>query len=86
MNLHSLVCLVGGLFGGYAMPLDSIWDVGCLHCSRGRTRKVELMLNSIGPVWDGNEVLAGTGGGAIIRVHSRRLPLRSSPVFYLSSC
>lgn len=57
--------LVGVLFFGYAMLDGFDLGVGMLHLlARGDSQR-RLMLNSIGPVWDGNEVWLVTGGGAI---------------------
>lgn len=57
--------LVVVLFFGYAMLDGFDLGVGILHLF-GRTDKDRrLMLNSIGPVWDGNEVWLVTGGGAL---------------------
>jgi cytochrome d ubiquinol oxidase subunit II len=57
--------LVGVLFFGYAVLDGFDLGVGMLHLfARGDTER-RLLLNSIGPVWDGNEVWLVTGGGAI---------------------
>ena len=49
--------LVGVLFTGYAILDGFDLGVGALH--------LLTMINSIGPVWDGNEVWLVTGGGAL---------------------
>lgn len=57
--------LVGILLTGYAMLDGFDLGVGILHLlTRGDTER-RLMLNAIGPVWDGNEVWLVTGGGAL---------------------
>jgi len=57
--------LVGILFFGYAMLDGFDLGVGMLHLFARSDTERRLMLNSIGPVWDGNEVWLVTGGGAI---------------------
>lgn len=57
--------LVGVLLTGYAM-LDG-FDLGVgilLPFAKGDTNR-RILLNSIGPVWDGNEVWLVVGGGAL---------------------
>ncbi len=57
--------LVGVLLAGYAILDGFDLGVGALHLfSKGDTER-RLMINSIGPVWDGNEVWLVTGGGAL---------------------
>jgi len=57
--------LVGVLFTGYAILDGFDLGVGALHLfTKGDTNR-RLMINSIGPVWDGNEVWLVTGGGAL---------------------
>ncbi len=57
--------LVGVLFAGYAILDGFDLGVGTLHLfTKGDTDR-RLMINSIGPVWDGNEVWLVTGGGAL---------------------
>ncbi len=53
------------LFTGYAMLDGFDLGIGALHCSRRTTTSGAMLLNSIGPVWDGNEVWLVTGGGAL---------------------
>ena len=58
--------LVGVLFAGYVILDDFDLGVGMLHLwavHRDEDRRV--LLNAIGPVWDGNEVWLVTGGGAL---------------------
>lgn len=57
--------LVGILFTGYAMLDGFDLGVGALHLFTKTDEERRLMLNSIGPVWDGNEVWLVTGGGAL---------------------
>ncbi|MDR2463259.1 MAG: cytochrome d ubiquinol oxidase subunit II [Verrucomicrobiales bacterium] len=57
--------LVGILFTGYAMLDGFDLGVGILHLFTKTDDERRLMLNSIGPVWDGNEVWLVTGGGAL---------------------
>jgi cytochrome d ubiquinol oxidase subunit II len=57
--------LVGVLFTGYAMLDGFDLGVGALHLFTDKDDERRLMINSIGPVWDGNEVWLVTGGGAL---------------------
>ncbi|WP_303672855.1 cytochrome d ubiquinol oxidase subunit II [Vampirovibrio chlorellavorus] len=57
--------LVGMLLTGYAMLDGFDLGVGILHLLTKTDEHRRLMLNSIGPVWDGNEVWLVTGGGAL---------------------
>jgi cytochrome d ubiquinol oxidase subunit II len=57
--------LVGVLFFGYAVLDGFDLGVGMLHLFAKNDNERRLLLNSIGPVWDGNEVWLVTGGGAI---------------------
>lgn len=57
--------LVGVLFTGYAMLDGFDLGVGTLHLFTKTDEERRLMLNAIGPVWDGNEVWLVTGGGAL---------------------
>jgi len=57
--------LVGVLFTGYAILDGFDLGVGTLHLFLKKDEHRRLMLNSIGPVWDGNEVWLVTGGGAL---------------------
>jgi cytochrome d ubiquinol oxidase subunit II len=57
--------LVGVLFTGYAMLDGFDLGVGVLHLFTKSDEERRLMLNAIGPVWDGNEVWLVTGGGAL---------------------
>ncbi|MCX4242630.1 cytochrome d ubiquinol oxidase subunit II [Paraliomyxa miuraensis] len=66
MDLHVLwFCLLGVLLMGYAILDGFDLGVGILHpLVRGDTER-RLVLNSIGPLWDGNEVWLVTFGGAL---------------------
>jgi cytochrome d ubiquinol oxidase subunit II len=57
--------LVGVLFSGYAILDGFDLGVGALHLFTKKDHDRRIMLNSIGPVWDGNEVWLVTGGGAL---------------------
>jgi cytochrome d ubiquinol oxidase subunit II len=57
--------LVGVLLAGYAVLDGFDLGVGALHLFSKGDHERRLMLNSIGPVWDGNEVWLVTAGGAL---------------------
>ena len=57
--------LVGVLFTGYALLDGFDLGIGALHLFTTEDDERRIMLNSIGPVWDGNEVWLVTGGGAL---------------------
>jgi cytochrome d ubiquinol oxidase subunit II len=57
--------LVGVLFTGYVILDGFDLGVGTLHLLARKDQHRRLFLNSIGPVWDGNEVWLVTGGGAL---------------------
>jgi cytochrome d ubiquinol oxidase subunit II len=57
--------LVGVLFTGYALLDGFDLGVGALHLFTKKDDERRIMLNAIGPVWDGNEVWLVTGGGAL---------------------
>lgn len=57
--------LVGVLFTGYAMLDGFDLGIGALHLFTRKDEERRIMINSIGPVWDGNEVWLVTGGGAL---------------------
>lgn len=66
MDLNTIwFILVGVLFTGYAMLDGFDLGVGVLHLFVKKDEHRRLFLNSIGPVWDGNEVWLVTGGGAL---------------------
>lgn len=53
------------LVTGYAILDGFDLGVGILHLFSAKDEERRLMLNSIGPVWDGNEVWLVTAGGAL---------------------
>ncbi len=57
--------LIGILFAGYAILDGFDLGVGWLHLFVKSDQNRRLMINAIGPVWDGNEVWLVTGGGAL---------------------
>jgi cytochrome bd ubiquinol oxidase subunit II len=57
--------LVGIMFTGYAMLDGFDLGIGALHLFTDKDEERRVMLNAIGPVWDGNEVWLVTGGGAL---------------------
>jgi cytochrome bd ubiquinol oxidase subunit II len=57
--------LIGVLFAGYAMLDGFDLGVGALHLWTRSDADRRVLLNAIGPVWDGNEVWLVTGGGAL---------------------
>jgi cytochrome bd ubiquinol oxidase subunit II len=66
MDLNTIwFLLVGILIAGYAILDGFDLGVGMLHPFVGGDTERRLSLNSIGPVWDGNEVWLVTGGGAL---------------------
>ncbi|HOD65243.1 MAG TPA: cytochrome d ubiquinol oxidase subunit II [candidate division Zixibacteria bacterium] len=65
-DLNSLwFALVGLLFIGYAILDGFDLGVGALHLFTHTDEERRVMINAIGPVWDGNEVWLVTGGGAL---------------------
>ncbi len=57
--------LIGVLLIGYAILDGFDLGVGALHLFAKGDEERRLLLNSIGPVWDGNEVWLITAGGAL---------------------
>ncbi|MDD5362057.1 MAG: cytochrome d ubiquinol oxidase subunit II [Ignavibacteria bacterium] len=57
--------LIGALLTGYAILDGFDLGVGALHLFTKTDMERRLTLNSIGPVWDGNEVWLVTSGGAL---------------------
>ena len=57
--------LVGALLTGYAVLDGFDLGVGALHLFTKTDQERRLLLNAIGPVWDGNEVWLVTSGGAL---------------------
>jgi len=58
-------CIIVILFAGYAILDGFDLGVGMLHMFSKKDEERRMMLNSIGPVWDGNEVWLVTAGGAL---------------------
>ncbi|BDC98172.1 cytochrome d ubiquinol oxidase subunit II [Persicobacter psychrovividus] len=66
MDFHVVwYLLVGVLLIGYAILDGFDLGVGALHLFTKSDYDRRIMLNSIGPVWDGNEVWLITAGGAL---------------------
>lgn len=57
--------LVGVLLTGYALLDGFDLGVGALHLFAKTDQDRRVILNAIGPVWDGNEVWLLVGGGAL---------------------
>jgi cytochrome d ubiquinol oxidase subunit II len=57
--------LVGVLLTGYAILDGFDLGVGALHLLTKTDEERRIVINSIGPVWDGNEVWLVTAGGAL---------------------
>lgn len=57
--------LLGFLLIGYAILDGFDLGVGTLHLFSKGDEERRIMMNSIGPVWDGNEVWLVTAGGAL---------------------
>lgn len=57
--------LIGVLLAGYAILDGFDLGVGSLHLFVNEDEDRRILINSIGPVWDGNEVWLVTGGGAL---------------------
>ena len=58
-------CLLGVLLIGYVILDGFDLGVGILHPIAKMDEDRRLMMNSIGPLWDGNEVWLVTFGGAL---------------------
>ena len=66
MTLNAIwFVLVGVLIAGYAVLDGFDLGVGILHLFVKGDEERRLSINSIGPVWDGNEVWLVTAGGAL---------------------
>lgn len=64
LNLFWFI-LLGVLLAGYAILDGFDLGVGILHLSVKRDEERRIFMNSIGPIWDGNEVWLVTFGGAM---------------------
>src|SRR5690348_6012384 len=66
MDLHVIwFLLLGILLAGYAVLDGFDFGVGILHPLARTDHERRLFLNSIGPIWDGNEVWLVVFGGAL---------------------
>jgi cytochrome d ubiquinol oxidase subunit II len=66
MDLNVLwFLLLGVLLGGYAILDGFDFGVGILSPLARTDREKRIVINSIGPIWDGNEVWLVTFGGAM---------------------
>ena len=66
MDLNTVwFLLVGVLIIGYAILDGFDFGVGVIHLFTKNENDRRLMMNAIGPVWDGNEVWLLTCGGAL---------------------
>jgi cytochrome d ubiquinol oxidase subunit II len=66
VDLHALwFVLLGVLLTGYAILDGFDLGVGILHLSVRKDEERRILMNSIGPLWDGNEVWLVTFGGAL---------------------
>ncbi|MFP3939536.1 MAG: cytochrome d ubiquinol oxidase subunit II [Thermoanaerobaculia bacterium] len=66
MDLNVLwFALLGVLLAGYAILDGFDLGAGILHLGARSDRERRVVLNSIGPIWDGNEVWLVTFGGAL---------------------
>jgi cytochrome bd ubiquinol oxidase subunit II len=74
---------------GYAILDGFDLGVGMLHLFSGEDKERRIMLNSIGPVWDGNEVWLVTAGGALFagfpEVYATLLSAFYAPIMLLLS-
>ena len=66
MDLHILwFVLLGVLLTGYAILDGFDLGVGIVHLTAKTDKERRIYMNSIGPLWDGNEVWLVTFGGAL---------------------
>jgi cytochrome d ubiquinol oxidase subunit II len=66
MDLNTLwFILLGVLLAGYAILDGFDLGVGICHLGARTDRDRRILMNSIGPLWDGNEVWLVTFGGAL---------------------
>ena len=66
MDLNAIwFVLMGVLLAGYAVLDGFDLGVGILHPFAKDDRERRIFINSIGPIWDGNEVWLVTFGGAL---------------------
>lgn len=57
--------VVGALFSGYAILDGFDFGAGAWHLFFRKEKSRRIVLNAVGPVWDGNEVWLVIGGGAL---------------------
>jgi cytochrome d ubiquinol oxidase subunit II len=57
--------VIGAVFTGYAILDGFDLGAGALHLFFNKETSRRIVLNAIGPVWDGNEVWLVIGGGAL---------------------
>lgn len=87
LDLNSVwFVLIGALFAGYAMLDGFDLGIGALHLFTKSDDERRIMLNAIGPVWDGNEVWLVTGGGAPCLPRFRTFMRRCFPGSTWRSC
>ena len=66
MDLNILwFILLGVLLAGYAILDGFDLGVGIVHLAVKKDEERRILMNSIGPLWDGNEVWLVTFGGAL---------------------
>ncbi len=66
MDLNTIwFILLGVLLTGYAILDGFDLGVGILHLAVKKDEERRVLMNSIGPIWDGNEVWLVTFGGAL---------------------
>src|SRR5881628_1587596 len=75
--------LLGVLLAGYAILDGFDLGVGILHLCVRKDAERRLLMNSIGPLWDGNEVWLVVFGGALFAAFPRAYAAAFSG-FYLA--
>lgn len=84
MDLNVLwYVLLGILMTGYAILDGFDLGVGVLHLGARTDKERRIFLNSIGPLWDGNEVWLVTFGGALFAAFPE-VYRTAFPAFYLA--
>src|SRR5277367_5303208 len=83
IDLHVIwFLLLGALLAGYAVLDGFDLGVGILHLLARGDHERRVFINSIGPIWDGNEVWLVTFGGALFAAFPNAYALAFSG-FYL---
>jgi cytochrome d ubiquinol oxidase subunit II len=83
MDLHQFwFVMLGVLLTGYAILDGFDLGVGALHLTARSDEERRIFMNSIGPLWDGNEVWLVTFGGALFAAFPRAYAAAFS-AFYL---